>query len=145
MPNHFHILIKQEIEGGITKFMKKISTAYSMFFNIKYDRQGSLFSGRFKSKLVGSDDIYLKYLFAYIHMNPLSIGFSNWENEIMTDNQKMKNFLLSYKYSSYQDYLGVNRVEKVILNKEVFPDYFQVGESFEDFIQKYQGFYLGKA
>src|SRR3989344_4087760 len=51
MPNHFHLLIKQEADGGITKFMRKIGVGYSMFFNIKYQRTGALFGGLFKSKL----------------------------------------------------------------------------------------------
>ena len=67
MPNHFHILIRQDIDGGITKFMRKVSVGYSMFFNLKYQRKGSLFGGLFKSKLINSDDNYMRQLFAYIH------------------------------------------------------------------------------
>src|SRR3989344_1856011 len=42
MTNHFHLLIKQEVDGGITKFMRKLGVGYSMFFNIKYQRKGAL-------------------------------------------------------------------------------------------------------
>ncbi len=142
MDNHFHIIVKQEIDGGITSFMKKLGTAYSMFFNIKYKRQGALFGGPFKSKMVGVDDVYLKYLFAYIHLNPLDLNFFGWETGLQFDNIEINNFLISYRYSSYQEYIGVERVESNILNKEVFPVYFQSNKSFEDFIRDYITFRL---
>lgn len=134
MPNHFHLLVKQEVDGGITKFMRKLGVGYSMFFNIKYKRQGALFGGPFKSKFIDDDDIYLRYLFAYIHLNPLDIEFKDWNKEIKFDDQNMKKFLISYRYSSYQDYCGLDRVETGILNKEAFPDYFKTNDSFDHFI-----------
>ena len=48
MPNHFHILITQTEEGSISKFMQKLTTGYSMYYNKKYERTGSLFEGKFK-------------------------------------------------------------------------------------------------
>jgi putative transposase len=137
MTNHFHILIKQETEGGITKFMKKLGTGYSMFFNIKYQRQGALFGGPFKSKLIGVDDNYMRSLFAYIHLNSLDIEFSGWEDNLNKSSDEMKSFLESYRYSSYQDYIDVDRVEKNIINKEAFPDYFGTTKSFKDFVENY--------
>jgi len=70
MPNHYHILASAKADGGLTKFMQKLATGYSMYFNKKYDRTGTLFEGRFKAKHADSDE-YLKYLFSYIHLNPV--------------------------------------------------------------------------
>lgn len=137
MPNHFHLLVRQEVQGGITKFMKKVGTGYSMFFNIKYDRKGSLFGGLFKSKLIGDNDNYIRHLFGYIHLNPLEIKFPDWEKNIKTSPADMKNFLDSYRYSSYQDYLGEDRIEKRVLNNNNFPEYFDGGKSFKSFIDDY--------
>lgn len=139
MTNHFHLLIRQEIDGGITKFMSKLGIGYSMFFNIKYQRKGSLFGGLFKSKLVGTDDNYLQQLFAYIHLNPLDIEFSGWNNEIKNSSNEMKEFLESYRYSSYIDHVGLeeDRVEKNIIKTENFPDYFQNKQSFQEFVEGY--------
>jgi putative transposase len=137
MTNHFHLLVRQEVDGGISKFMKKIGTGYSMFFNIKYQRQGALFGGPFKSKLIGVDDNYMRQLFAYIHLNSLDIKFSGWEKEINKSSSEMKKFLESYKYSSYQDYIGEERIEKNIIKPENFPDYFQSKQSFKDFVENY--------
>lgn len=137
MPNHFHLILRQEVDGGITKFMKKVGTGYSMYFNQKYKRQGALFGGLFKSKLVGVDDRYLRHLFGYIHLNPLDIKFPDWEKSIGKPKSEMHRFLQSYKYSSYLDYLGEKRVENVLLEKKNFPGYFNGTKSLRDFIDSY--------
>lgn len=137
MTNHFHLLVRQEVDGGITKFMKKLGTGYSMFFNIKYQRKGSLFGGPFKSKLIGNDDNYMRQLFAYIHLNPLEIEFPKWEEDINKSSSEMKNFLNEYRYSSYQDYTEEYRVESNILKKDSFPDYFISKKGFKDFVENY--------
>lgn len=138
MTNHFHLLIRQEVDGGITKFMRKLGVGYSMFFNIKYQRKGALFGGLFKSKLIGIDDNYMKQLFKYFHLNPLDIEFSGWENIINKLSIDMKKFIESYRYSSYLDYVGTDRVEKNIINPENFPDYFQNSKSFREFVDDFQ-------
>src|SRR3989344_2913843 len=48
MPNHFHILVHEKIDGGISKYMLKLMTSYSMYFNKKYERTGKLYEGVFK-------------------------------------------------------------------------------------------------
>jgi putative transposase len=131
MTNHFHLLIRQEVEGGITKFMRKLGVGYSMYFNIKYQRQGALFGGPFKSKLIGVDDAYMQYLLGYIHLNPLDIEFSGWKQNLDRPTEEMKEFLESYRYSSYQEYLGEERSENSLLDMEAFP------ESFKDFVENY--------
>ncbi|MCC6323601.1 transposase [Candidatus Nomurabacteria bacterium] len=137
MTNHFHLLIRQEIDGGISKFMKKLGTGYSMFFNIKYQRKGALFGGPFKSKLIGTDDNYMRQLFGYIHINPLEIAFPDWKNNISKQSSEMKNFLDSYEYSSYVDHIGQDRIVKNIINKDKFPNYFHKEKSFQDFVENY--------
>jgi len=137
MTNHFHLMVRQEVDGGITKFMRKLGTGYSMYFNIKYERKGALFGGLFKAKLIGTDDNYMRHLFGYIHINPLEIKFPKWENQINKPSVDMKKFLESYRYSSYLDYIGVDRVEKNLLNTENFPNYFQDAQSFKDFVEAY--------
>lgn len=137
MTNHFHLLIRQEVDGGITKFMRKLGVGYSMFFNIKYQRTGALFGGLFKSKLIGVDDNYMRQLFGYIHINPLEIEFPNWKEKINKSSINMKKFLKSYRYSSYSDYIGKDRTEKSIITTKNFPDYFQGNQLFEDFIENY--------
>jgi putative transposase len=123
MPNHFHILITPLSEDGATKFMQKLSTAYVMYFNRKYNRTGSLFEGKFKAEHINNNK-HLKYLFSYIHLNPIKIIQKNWKEVGIKQKEKAMEFLKKYKYSSYIDYLGENRPENVIISKSSFPDYF---------------------
>ncbi len=129
MPNHFHILITELEDGGISKFLHKISSSYSHYYNKKYERTGTLFEGKFKSEYVDNDR-YLKYLFSYIHLNPVKLILPKWKEEGILDKQKVLNFLINYKYSSYQDYLGINRQKSFVLNKEFFPNYFPSKDAF---------------
>jgi len=129
MPNHFHLLLTEVDGGSISKFMQKLTTAYSMYFNEKYDRTGSLFEGKFKSEHSG-EDRYLKYLFSYIHLNPVKLVDKNWKTKKIQNKQKILKFLKNYYYSSYKDYLGEKRIESAILNREDFPDYFPDKENF---------------
>jgi putative transposase len=123
MPNHFHILITPLSEDGVTKFMQKLSTAYVMYFNTKYNRTGSLFESKFKAEHINNDR-HLKYLFSYIHLNPIKIIQKNWKEVGIKQKEETMKFLKKYKYSSYLDYLGENRQENIIISKSSFPDYF---------------------
>ena len=68
LPNHFHLVLKQESKDGISKFMQKLGTSYTMYFNTKYKRSGSLFQGKFKANLIGGD-FGLPVLSVYINLN----------------------------------------------------------------------------
>lgn len=138
MPNHFHLLLREKKEGGITAFMLKLSTGYSMYFNKKYERTGALFEGRFKARHVGEDE-YLKYLFAYIHLNPIKILDPKWRENRIEERAEAKEFLEKYRYSSYFDYRGVDRKEGNILNKKAAPEYFE-DISFEEYVDTWMDF-----
>lgn len=135
MDNHFHILLKEIKDNGISDFMAKLQTGYSMYFNTKYKRTGSLFEGTFKARHVGDDDEYLKYLYAYIHLNPVKLSGSGWEKESkhIADPKKASQFLGHYEWSSYLDYCGLDREENALLERSLFPDYFSEKGSFEKF------------
>ncbi len=124
MPNHFHLLIRQKPSDGMKKLMHRILTTYSLYFNRRYDRVGTLFQGRYKAALVDKDE-YLLHLSRYIHQNPTLT----------------KPFLDQYPYSSYTYYLegrGNNW-----LNPSPILDYFKAPEnplankfsSYRDFIE----------
>ena len=125
MPNHFHLLLKETVENGITEFMRKVSTGYSVYFNNKYNRSGSLFQGKFKSEHLNNDR-YLKYIFSYIHLNPIKLipGESKWtENGIKKLNEAEK-FLKQYEYSSFNSYAKERSNYSNMINKSEFPEYF---------------------
>jgi putative transposase len=129
MPNHFHILIKQISDNGVSRFMQKLTTAYVMYYNEKYKRTGSLFEGKFKSEHIGNDR-YLKYIFSYIHLNPIKLIESKWKEIGIKNKDKTMAFLRDYKYSTFKDYLNEDRIESVILNKKAFPNYFPTSKTF---------------
>jgi putative transposase len=69
-PNHFHFIIKQKIEGGISEFFKRLLGGYTKYFNKIHNRNGSLFQGRFKSKLIKDNQYFLK-IRPYVNINYL--------------------------------------------------------------------------
>ena len=94
MPNHFHFLLKQTKEDGISKFLRLVINSYVKYYNTKYKRVGSLFQGVFKVVRVETDE-QLLHLSRYIHLNPL-VSYVVKEEEF-----------LSYPWSSLQEYLNI--------------------------------------
>ncbi|MFH0845901.1 MAG: transposase [Patescibacteria group bacterium] len=113
MPNHFHLLLKQKNDDGVVKFMQKIGTGYTMSFNKKYDRVGSLFQGRFKAVLVERED-HLLFLPNYIHLNPIKIKRDFSVNKNLISAVSDLEFLEKYRWSSLPDYLGKKNFPSVI-------------------------------
>lgn len=136
MPNHFHLLLHESVENGISKFMQKLTTGYSMYFNNKNERSGNLFQGVFKAEHADKDE-YLKYLFAYIHLNPIKLIEPKWKETGIKNRKKVRDFLENYSYSSYPDYIGINRKEKIILTPEAFPNYFETIHDFQEMIDSW--------
>lgn len=105
LPNHFHLLLRQLTDGGIVKFMQKLGTGYTNYFNQKYDRVGSLFQGRFKATLIQKESHFL-YMPYYIHLNPLDLIEPQWREGKINNVSKAIKFLENYRWSSFQDYIG---------------------------------------
>lgn len=139
MSNHFHLLLKEKVENGISVFMGKLMTAYSMYFNKKYEKTGRLFENTFKAVHITRDE-HLKYLFSYIHLNPIEIIEPGWRDVGIIDTEKTKNYLLTYVYSSYAEYFGIHRPEKIILQQDSFPEYFLNYRDFDQFINEWLTF-----
>src|SRR3989344_3251058 len=113
--------------------MEKLLTGYAMYFNKKYERVGPLFQGTFKAEHADRDE-YLKYLFAYIHLNPVKFIEPRWKERGIHDKRRAEQYLKQYRYSSYLDYIGFERGEHIILAKDEAPDYFANTYEFKDFI-----------
>ena len=135
MPNHFHLLVTPLVKEGISKFMLKMQTGYSMYFNIKNDRVGSLFQGTFKSQHIDNDR-FLRYVYAYLHLNHAKLKKPNWKIQTKNLSSDLKKFIAEYPFSSLQEYLSENYK---IINPELFPvdkkyitDY---GSMIDDFIE----------
>lgn len=120
MPNHFHFLSYEKIDGGISKYMLKLQTSYSMYFNKKYERTGKLYEGVFKSTHANKNN-YLKYLYSYIHLNPAKLLDSNWRKNKTNNVDALYKFAAGYQYSSFNKYINM---DFTILNPDSFPNFF---------------------
>ena len=120
MPNHFHLIVKEVAEKGVSKFIQRICNSYAKYFNIKYKRSGHLFGSRYHKKLIDSND-YLLHLSAYIHRNPREI--KRWRNKE-----------INYPWSSYQDYAILNRWKK-LLEPTIIVDQFKNKQEYKKFVQ----------
>src|SRR3989344_3697702 len=114
LPNHLHLVLRQKSDDGITSFMKRVCTAYSMYFNLKHGHSGTLFQGRFKSSHLGTDS-YFKWIFPYVHLNPVALVEPHWQEKGIANPKRAKEFLRNYRHSSYHDYYVGERPEREIL------------------------------
>lgn len=119
MPNHYHLLLKEIREGGISLFMQKLATAYTMYFNIKGKRTGGLFAGTFKSRHT-RDDLYFQRVIRYIHCNPAELYESDWKYGKIKNIQKLRKQLLDYPYSSFACHTDQSHINRIILDESVF-------------------------
>lgn len=118
MPNHFHLLILEKNEGGISTFMQKLGTAYTMYFNIKYERSGGLFTKPFRARHI-SNDRYFQHVVDYIHLNPSKLFDHSTMSRRRLDMVKLE----TYPFSSLYDFNKISRPQKAILGNEVFNVY----------------------
>jgi putative transposase len=115
MPNHYHMIIKQLVDGGISCFMRKLGDSYVKYFNEKHLRKGmgSLFQGKFKARFIRDNDQFVN-LVTYIHTNPVGIAEKNWKENGISDIQIAIDNLNYYRWSSYSDYIGKPNFPSII-------------------------------
>lgn len=131
MPNHYHLLLKQKANNGITEFMRKLGDGYVKYFNLKHERVGTLFQGKFKSVLINNDSQFL-YIPHYIHLNPLDLIFPDWREKKTINKKQAIEFLNNYEWSSYMDYIGENNFD-LVLNKDLIYEHFDKESYKKDF------------
>ena len=125
MKNHYHLLLSEIIEGGLSLFLRKLNVGYAKSFNEKYARVGTLFQGRTKKILI-ENDAHFNYILHYIHLNPLDYlpGAEAWRERSHTGIHSVKdalNHLSQYRWSSYLDYTGTKNFPS-ILTTSIFKD-----------------------
>lgn len=121
MPNHFHFFVKQKSAGSIDKFMNSLGTRYTMYFNRKYDRVGSLYQGVYKAVSITTEPQFI-YLSKYIHRQALAL----------------QGEALQPQPSSYEDYIGKRKTDWV--NAEEILSYFSKTNpnlSYESFVMEF--------
>jgi len=124
-PNHYHFILSPLVENGIEKFMHRLGTGYTMFFNEKYGRTGALFQGRFKAIHIDSDE-YLMYLNVYVNLN----------NRAHQLDESTSNSKLNIK-SSWGEYIGENNEN--FCDKSLVLDRFKSGAEYKEFAEETLG------
>lgn len=119
MPNHFHLLLKQLTENGISLFMANFQNAYARFFNSKNHRDGPLFQSVFKAVRI-EDNNQLLHVNRYMHLNPVSSYLIEKEE------------LANYPWSSYPQYIG--SVPKSFVKSDLVLDQFRNIEAYKKFV-----------
>lgn len=118
MPNHYHLLLKEIAEGGITSFMRRLGTAYAMYFNARNERVGNVFLRPFRSRHVGTDE-YFQRVLHYIHCNPAEIFEKGWKSGEVKNLKDLETKLKYYQYSSLRRYTN-SKHKDPILSKDGF-------------------------
>lgn len=118
LPNHFHLLLYQYDPDAITKLMRSVATGYSMYFNKRHKRIGSLFQGVYKASRINSDAYWL-HVTRYIHLNPL---------DIVEDFE-------TYDYSSFRVYMG--KIKQDWVKPDMIMDAFGSPAKYKKFVSEY--------
>ena len=119
MPNHFHLLLKQKQDNGVSKFIANFTNSYTKYFNSKHERIGPLFQGIFGAVHIESDE-QLLHVSRYIYLNPISSFLIKPED------------LENYPWSSYPEYLDIT--SEHITAKEIILDFFPLKEKYKQFV-----------
>lgn len=123
MPNHFHLIAKQLVDGGIQRFMRHTLDSYVKYYNIKHDRVGTIFQGKFKGVIV-EDNEQLMHLSRYIHLNP-------FVSRIVDKPEK-------YPWASYNQYL--KNQNRRLCSPKIMLELFDSIRKYKDFIDDYSDY-----
>jgi putative transposase len=124
MKNHYHLLLSECVEKGLSRFIQKLNGGYAKYFNERNKRQGALFQGKTKRIMIDSDGHFL-HILHYIHLNPLDFtAAKDWRARRIHGSAEALEYLQKYRWSSFSDYCGRKNFPS-ILQKELFSDVFQ--------------------
>jgi len=117
MPDHFDLVLKEVTDGGITTFMRKMGTAYTLYFNARHKRVGNLFLKPFQSRQVPTDRS-LERLVSYVHSNPAILSEPQWKANHVVDPQFLEGQLMAYPYSSLSAHMGAPTPTRAIVDEQ---------------------------
>ncbi len=131
MPNHYHLLLEETQDNGISRFMHKMGTGYTNYFNKKYDRVGSLFQGPFKAVCI-EKELYLQYLLVYINvLNPGQLVEPNLKEEGIKNIDAIMKFAEEFQWSTHQEYS--DKRDSIIVEKGILGELFENSEKYKEF------------
>ena len=121
MPNHYHILVRQNSDTSISKWLKTVFNGYSKAINKQENRKGTIFEGRAKNKEI-TNERHLMHLIRYIHYNPVQSG-------IVTKAE-------AWEFSDYSDWIGIRKNK--LFNNHLMKQYFSNHKNYKKFFDDYE-------
>ncbi len=135
--NHFHLLLKEIKEGGISLFMKKIGNSMSGYFNAKHKETGRLFQGSYKAKRI-KDDNYLRYLSMYIQVKNTFEMYPGGFKKSIKEFDKAFEFAIKYKFGSLSCYVDESNIPvNMIIDKDMLETAFVGKDELKEFARSY--------
>jgi len=123
MPDHFHLLLQQTTNNAIPNLLKQIKNGYTAYYHQKYQEEGPVFKGRYKS-VKTEDDNQVVQLWRYIHLNPVTSGMCGHPVE--------------YEWSSYKLFMG--QEDDIKINDELVRGAFKTSQEIEEFHTNKEGY-----
>lgn len=120
MPNHYHFLLKQVTDNGISKFISNTQNSFAKFFNLKNNRNGALFQNAFKARRIENDEQFL-HVSRYIHLNPVTSYMIEFKD------------LATYPYTSFPYYVS-NDNKNLIVDCEAILELIGSKEKYTEFV-----------
>lgn len=131
MPNHFHLLLKEVRDGGISAFMQKLCQSMTNYHNERYGQHGSIFQGSYRGRTIESDN-YLQYVSAYIMVKNVFELYPKGGLRGATDHfEEAWKWGITYPYSSLGNYAGISNLP--IVDKDILADIFATPRTFKAF------------
>lgn len=123
MGNHYHLLLSDKTDGGISAFLQKLNIGYTRYFNLCYERSGVLFQGKTRRVPITNDRQFL-YILPYIHLNPLDFmkDASSWRKQSPRNPKTALKWVLDYRWSSYRNYAGENEFLPILAGSELLTE-----------------------
>ncbi len=120
MPNHFHLLLSENIERGISRYLQRVQDSYGKYFNTRYSKSGHVFEGPFRAVYIENNE-QLLHLSAYIHRNPIEL-------------KDVRNNYKNYLWSSYVDYVSGSRWRQCLVH-ELITGQFNTTDKYSTFVE----------
>ena len=121
MPNHYHLLLRQDGEVSLSKLVNVVFNAYVQALNRQLGRRGTLFEGRFKHVHVDEDE-YVLHLCRYIHLNPVKAGLVSRPED--------------WIFSNYREWVGMRQGR--LKDAEFISSYFACPEDYQRFVMEHE-------
>jgi putative transposase len=123
MGNHYHLLLSDEVSGGMSAFLRKLNIGYTHYFNLRHDRSGVLFQGKTKRVQITTDAHFL-YILPYIHLNPLDFSkqTSGWRTQCIRNSSIALRAITEYRWSSYRNYTGELEFAPILSGSELYAE-----------------------